>query len=485
MAAIKALESFALQNMSKIMIIELKIPIYSSNTQNDTGGSNQDTSSNVVSVVLDKLFSLCPQKTKIVLVNSQVLTKNSQMDKILEVSSLNQNSRYKMLAFILQSFDHDLSLEQIMDITMRTAGFSIFDLMKLCKSAYFEQYKQDPKSVVLVYSTLKSTILKTKPINLNKLVANLDSSTTQLSFDSIGGYDHIKSLLQNQFLKPLTNPEIYINRGLKPPSGLLLFGPPGCSKTLFAKALASTSYFNFISVKGPEIFSKYVGDSEKTIRDIFTKARINAPCVVFFDEIDAVGGRRGSEGSGGSSGVGERVLLQLLTEMDGFSEGQSIQPPKKDFNKEEESMQENDQEIGDKKSKGKGDLSSNRVVVIGATNRPESLDDALIRPGRLDTMAYIGLPDSGARKDIFDIQKKSMNWEMSDEEMQQAVDLTNGYTGAEIVQICQKAGFLSIERDEKDYFIRWEDLLKSIKDSKPRITSIMIEKYRIFESSRK
>jgi ATP-dependent 26S proteasome regulatory subunit len=139
-------------------------------------------------------------------------------------------------------------------------------------------------------------------------------------------------------LKPLTNPEIYINRGLKPPSGLLLFGPPGCSKTLFAKALASTSYFNFISVKGPEIFSKYVGDSEKTIRDIFTKARINAPCVVFFDEIDAVGGRRGSEGSGGSSGVGERVLLQLLTEMDGFSEGQSIQPPKKDINKEEESM---------------------------------------------------------------------------------------------------------------------------------------------------
>lgn len=327
-----------------------------------------------------------------------MFSQSSVIDKVIEVASLNQHSRFQMLNFILKKYENGLSEDQIKDITMRTAGFSIFDLIRLCKTAYFEQYKSinkdENKGLSLEYQTLKATILKTKPINLNKLVANVDSSYTQMSFDSIGGYAHIKSLLKNQFLKPLTNPEIYINRGLKPPSGLLLYGPPGCSKTLFAKALASTSYFNFISVKGPEIFSKYVGDSEKTIRDIFRKARINAPCVVFFDEIDAVGGRRsGSDASGGGSHVGERVLLQLLTEMDGFSDTNSIK----------KSTPNKVGEIKDKAQNKKSDLSSNRVVVLGATNRPERLDDALIRPGRLDTMAFIGLPDDEARLEILKI----------------------------------------------------------------------------------
>ena len=130
-------------------------------------------------------------------------------------------------------------------------------------------------------------------------------------------------------------------------------------------------------------------------------------------------------------------------------------------------------------------MSSNRVVVIGATNRPEKLDDALIRPGRLDTMAYIGIPDAAARKEIFAIQQKAMNWEVTDSEIDLAVALTEGYTGAEVVQVCQKAGFMSIERDEKDYFIRMVDIEKSISKTKPRITQAMIEKYLKFESSRK
>ena len=213
---------------------------------------------------------------------------------------------------------------------------------------------------------------------------------------------------------PLKKPEIFKKKGLTPPKGLLFYGPPGCSKTLMARALASESFFNFISIKGPEIFSKYVGDSEKAVRDIFLKAKANSPCIVFFDEIDSIGGRRG-----GSTDVSDRVLIQLLTELDGFE-------------------------------------GLNDVVIIGATNRPDTLDDALMRPGRLDELVYIGRPDEIARKSILEIEKRKMKMDDSIDLDKLAIDL-KGYTGAEIVQVCRKAGFLSIQRDIEDDYIRGDD----------------------------
>lgn len=157
------------------MIIELKTGPGSSGPEN---GKNDNSSTNLV---LEKIFSMAPQKTKVVLMNATSFTKISSVDKVIEVSSLNQNSRFKMLNFLLKSYEHGLTEEQVKDITMRTAGFSIFDLIKLCKTAYFEQYKQKTDSegeISLKYSTLKATILKTKPINLNKLVSNIDASAS-------------------------------------------------------------------------------------------------------------------------------------------------------------------------------------------------------------------------------------------------------------------------------------------------------------------
>ena len=159
--------------------------------------------------------------------------------------------------------------------------------------------------------------------------------------------------------------------GIRPPRGVLLYGPPGCSKTLTARALATESKLNFIAVKGPELFSKWVGESEKAIRDIYRKARAASPAIVFFDEIDALATQRGASGS---ASVGDRVLSQLLTELDGI--------------------------VG---SAGAGGELSSAVVTIAATNRPDLLDAALVRPGRFDRQVYVGPPDLDARRDILKI----------------------------------------------------------------------------------
>jgi|EP01043_Picozoa_sp_COSAG02_P014340 AAA family ATPase len=159
--------------------------------------------------------------------------------------------------------------------------------------------------------------------------------------------------------------------GIRPPRGVLLYGPPGCSKTLTARALATESKLNFIAVKGPELFSKWVGESEKAIRDIYRKARAASPAIVFFDEIDALATQRGASGS---ASVGDRVLSQLLTELDGI--------------------------VG---SAGAGGELSSAVVTIAATNRPDLLDAALVRPGRFDRQVYVGPPDVDARRDILKI----------------------------------------------------------------------------------
>lgn len=162
---------------------------------------------------------------------------------------------------------------------------------------------------------------------------------------------------------PIKQPEIYSKIGIKPSKGILLYGPPGCSKTMFAKALATESNFNFIGIKGPEIYSKYVGSSEKKIRQIFSKARLCAPCIIFFDEIDAIATKRNNK-----SEAGDRVLTQLLTEIDGINKV------------------DNNSDI------------NNMIIVVGATNRPQQLDSAIIRPGRFDQLIFINLPDEKARE---------------------------------------------------------------------------------------
>ena len=219
--------------------------------------------------------------------------------------------------------------------------------------------------------------------------------------------------------------------------GVLLYGPPGCSKTLTVKALATEAGLNFLAVKGAEILSMYVGESERALREIFRKARSARPSIIFFDEIDAIASKRGSSSHGGVN-----VLTTLLNEMDGIEELKS-------------------------------------VLVIAATNKPEVLDPALMRPGRLDNILYIGPPDYEARKEILNIwfRKSVIDPEV---EVDVLATKTEGYSGAEIVSICETAGDAALDEEEETgqaQDIRWEHFEHALKLVKRQITAAVIEEY--------
>ena len=211
--------------------------------------------------------------------------------------------------------------------------------------------EKEEYTLTIIKENIDYALNKVKPSALRELAINVPS----VRWTDIGGQKNAKQKLLEAVEWPLKHAELFTNFGINPPKGILLYGPPGCSKTMMAKAVATESSMNFIAVKGPELLSQWVGDSEKAVRDLFRKARAAAPTIVFFDEIDALATKRGS-GSDSSSKVVDRVLSQLLVELDG------VDP-------------------------------LNQVVVLAATNLPDMLDTALLRPGRIDYLVYVKLPE--------------------------------------------------------------------------------------------
>jgi transitional endoplasmic reticulum ATPase len=297
------------------------------------------------------------------------------------------------------------------DIAKSTHGFVGADLAALCTEAALQCIREKMDLIDIEDDTIDAEILdamavtnehfrfaqgQTNPSSLRETVVEIPDVT----WDDIGGLEDVKKNLQEMILYPIEHPDKFHKFGMQPSKGVLFYGPPGCGKTLLAKAVAHECSSNFISIKGPELLTMWFGESEANVRDVFDKARGASPCVLFFDELDSVGVARGSS-QGDAGGAGDRVLNQLLTEMDG---------------------------VGSKKN----------LFFIGATNRPDILDEALIRPGRLDQLIYIPLPDKPSRTNVIKavLRKSPVHPNVS---MDFLSELTEGFTGADLTELCQRA----------------------------------------------
>jgi transitional endoplasmic reticulum ATPase len=256
----------------------------------------------------------------------------------------------------------------------------------------------------------------------------------------VGGLDSVKQHLKEAVEWPMKQPEIFKRLGIKPPKGILLYGPPGCGKTLLARAVSTESEANFISIKGPEVFSKWVGESEKAIREVFRKARMAAPAVIFFDELDSLTPQRGS--GSGDSGVSERVISQLLTEMDGI-------------------------------------LSLQDIVVVAATNRPNLIDPAVLRPGRFDRLIYVPEPDEASRLQILKLYTAGMPL-CKDVDLNLVAAQTRYYSGADLENICREAAMHALRRDIATSEVTMKDFLDALKEVGPSVSADMEKWYKSF-----
>jgi transitional endoplasmic reticulum ATPase len=347
----------------------------------------------------------------------------------------------------------DVDLDELADITH---GFVGADLESLCKESAMGALRKILPRIDLKEETIPSDVLEGLQVTRDDFIDALKVvepsalrevfvEIPNVSWDDVGGLADIKQELKESIEWPIKHPHVFTKMGIKPPKGVLIFGPPGCGKTLLAKAVANESEANFISVKGPEVLSKWVGESEKAVREIFKKAKQAAPCLVFFDEVDAVASTRGMEVG---ARVGERVLNQILTEMDGLEE-------------------------------------LHNVVVIAATNRPDMLDPALLRPGRFDKLLLVQIPDEDARKEIFKVHTRDMPLDES-VEIERLVKMTDGYVGADIEALCREAAMLAIREtlaegsDIETKKVTSDHFIDAMKKIRPSVEKAVKDSYERF-----
>ncbi len=345
----------------------------------------------------------------------EALRRPGRFDREIEISIPDRDGRYDILQIHTRGMPlaSDVDIDRLADLTHGYAGA---DLSALTKEAAMAALRRILPDVDMESDEIPSETLNRIEVKWDDFTAalrDLQPSTMRevliekpnVKWDDIGALENAKQELKEAVEWPLKYSKVFAHMNAVPPRGILMYGPPGTGKTMLAKAVATESEANFISVKGPEFLSKWVGESEKAVRETFRKARQAAPCVIFMDEIDSITSERGT---GSDSNVTERVISQLLTEMDGLT-------------------------------------ALNDVVVIAATNRPDIIDPALLRPGRFDKSIYIGIPDKESRKKILEIHTKN-------KPLAESVNLddlaaqTEGYTGADISAVCNEAVMTAVRK---------------------------------------
>lgn len=375
------------------------------------------------------------------------LRRPGRFDREFEISVPNKDGRQEILLIHTRGMpvSDDIDLK---DLASELHGYTGADIKSLCREAAMKSIRRYLPEIDLETEKIPSEVLQSMQIKLIDFYDAMHEvvptamrefyvERPKVWWQDVGGLEEVKDALTDNLIMAMKEPSKFTKMGIKPPRGALIYGPPGCGKTLLGRALATETGANMILVRGPEILSKWIGESEKAIREIFRKAKASSPCVVIFDELDSL-----ARSKSGESGVGETILSQLLTEI-------------------EEGI-------------------TSRVVVIGITNRPDVLDNSLLRTGRLDLVLYVSPPDEKGRLEIIEILTRKMPLS-KDVKLQEIAVATQNYTGADLAALCREAAVHAMRN--KSAKITSQDFANSLKQVKPSITNEVDQWYNSVKES--
>ncbi|TFG24549.1 MAG: AAA family ATPase [Promethearchaeota archaeon] len=380
----------------------------------------------------------------------EALRRPGRFDREIEIKVPNEKGRREIFQIHTRNMPLDKKFS-IKDYSQITHGFVGADISAVCREAAMSALRRYLPKIDLESEYIDPELLEQIQVTKNDFdealkevmpsgIREVFVEVPNVTWEQIGGLDDLKQLLVEAVDWPLSHPKIFIRMGITPPKGILLYGPPGCGKTLLARAVATESKANFISIKGPELLSKWVGESEKAIREVFRKAKMAAPCIIFFDEFDSIAPSRGRHTS--DSGVSEKVLSQFLTELDGL-----------EVNKD--------------------------IVVIAASNRPDILDPALIRPGRIDRILLVPPPNERGTLEILKIFTKDMPL-TSNLKLTTLNQMVKGFSGADIETFCREAAMIALRENIRARKISEDHFREARKLVNPSITQEIIDWYTNF-----
>jgi len=382
------------------------------------------------------------------------LRRGGRFDREIEIPVPDRSGRLEVLKIHTRNMpmSKDVNLGKLADMTYGYVGADISALTKeaamsalrrILPEIKWKDEEQLPREVmeklVVTWDDFENALRFVEPSAMREVMVEIP----KVHWEDVGGLENIKQNLKEMVEWPLKNPDSFKRVGIKPPKGILLYGPPGCGKTLMARAVATESGANFISIKGPQVYSKLVGESEKAVRDIFRRAKQVAPTIIFFDEIDAIAPRRGARTG---TQVTETVVSQMLSEMSGLEDLQG-------------------------------------VVVMGATNRPDMIDPALMRPGRFDRFVLVSPPNEKARLKILKIHTKDMP--LKGVNLEDFAKRTDGFSGADLEALAREAGISALRENIEANIITSKHFEQALKEIMPSLTETLNKYYNKFNERRK